>query len=109
MTAALSGVRRNKYALRAIFGPTPSMTARSSSEASISASMDGYAAASSSAMVLPTWRMPSPNSARANGRVRLSSMAATSFFATVDPRRMGSPSLFTRPMSRSDSSTSSSV
>ena len=71
--------------------------------------MDGYAAASSSAMVLPTWRMPSPKSARENGLARLPSIAATSFFATVDPRRMGSPSLFTRPMSSSASSTSSSV
>ena len=109
MTCTLSGVRRNRYVECAIFGPTPSTAASCSSVAAISASMLGNARASVSAMVLPTWRIPSPNSGRANGRVRDSSMAATSFFATVCPRQMGSPSLFVRPVCSCASSTSSSV
>ena len=61
-----------------------------------------------SAVVLPTCRMPSPNSTRAKVRPFDASMAATSFFATVCPRRTGSPSAFTRPMSKLASSSSDS-
>ena len=60
-------------------------------------------------MVLPTWRIPNPKSTRAKGRLFDSAMAATSFAATVCPTRTGSPSLFVRPVSTWESSTSSSV
>ena len=108
-TSWLAGVRKNECTLAATMPPTPSTSVSSSTLAAESASMVGNAATICSAVVLPTWRMPRPNSTRANERPLLASMAATSFAAMVEPRCTGVPSFFERPVSRVASSYSSSV
>ena len=87
----------------ATFGPTPSTPASSSSPAAASAS-DGRDRPPPMSLGRGLAHVPDAQPeqrARRTSGPAAASMAATSFFATVCPRRTGSPvGLFTRPMSK---------